>query len=679
MIRRSHRYGLFLTALLACFLFGCSGQAGSRGTPVPVITAFSTGAAAVDPGNPVDLAWTVSGASSLSLDNGIGTVTGRTSLTVSPSRTTTYTLTAANAGGSVTARTTVAVNIKVSLDPPALVVTPGAVQPFTATVQGCSDPGVAWSIAESDGGWITSDGIYIAPAAAGVYHIQATSREDASVRAQAAVTVDVIGVSVLPATSSLATRGSLALTGTVSGASVSSGLTWSLLEPAGGTLVDHGDNTALYTAPDAPGTYHVRAASIQDPERTAIVSFTVRQVTVAVSPVAPTVLTSASQAFTATVSGSSNTGVTWALVEEGGGSITESGVYTAPDVAGTYHLRATSVADPSVSDTVPVTVQRVGVGISPALATLAPGARQQFAASVAGTEDTRVTWQVQEDGGGQIDASGAYTAPASTGTYHVTAYSVADPTRSATATVAVPSRTLTVTLGAGVTGTPSTTGTAVHGQVIAYRYAAQSGYTNLKVRVDGVEVPASGAIIMDGDHTLLVSADVAIVVNAYCTLQTTVTGAVGGPAAGSVVHPQGTLVAYGYALAPGYRNLVVLLDGSPVPASGTITADRDHTLIVSAEQIIQVTLLTKTLTVSLGPGLFGMPSLTYVYEQGTVITFAYGLLPTNHSEGTTLVVSIDGEQLQTGYTLDNGFCTGTLVMDRDHQISVVSYTVSIHI
>jgi hypothetical protein len=43
-------------------------------------------------------------------------------------------------------------------------------------------------------------------------------------------------------------------------------------------------------------------------------------------------------------------------VDDGGGTITTSGVYTAPTVAGTYHVKAVSVADPTKSATATVIV-----------------------------------------------------------------------------------------------------------------------------------------------------------------------------------------------------------------------------------------------------------------------------------------------------------------------------------
>lgn len=67
---------------------------------------------------------------------------------------------------------------------------------------------------------------------------------------------------------------------------------------------------------------------------------------------------------------------------------------------------------------------------------------------------------------------------------------------------------LTVTLGTGVTGTPAA-GVTTHKEMtsVAYSYAEASGYTNLKVQVDGVDAPAQGTLLMDRSHALSASAD----------------------------------------------------------------------------------------------------------------------------------------------------------------------------
>jgi hypothetical protein len=92
----------------------------------------------------------------------------------------------------------------------------------------------------------------------------------------------------------------------------------------------------------------------------------------------------------------------------------------------------------------------VAVTISPASAEVAAGKAFDFAATVTGTDDTRVTWTVQEgDEGGRIVTHGAkaeggtvssmavYIAPHKPGTYHLLASSDADPQRSAQAEITV--------------------------------------------------------------------------------------------------------------------------------------------------------------------------------------------------------------------------------------------------
>ena len=74
----------------------------------PVIHAFSASPATIAPGESSTLSWSVTGASALRIDPGIGEVTG-SSMTVSPGETTEYTLTASNAAGASTAKTTVTV------------------------------------------------------------------------------------------------------------------------------------------------------------------------------------------------------------------------------------------------------------------------------------------------------------------------------------------------------------------------------------------------------------------------------------------------------------------------------------------------------------------------------------------------------------------------------------------
>jgi len=86
---------------------------GSVATPPPPdstvsITSFVASPASITSGSSSTLSWQVSNATGLSIDNGIGAVTG-TSKVVSPTSTTTYTLTATGTGGNVSATAKVTV------------------------------------------------------------------------------------------------------------------------------------------------------------------------------------------------------------------------------------------------------------------------------------------------------------------------------------------------------------------------------------------------------------------------------------------------------------------------------------------------------------------------------------------------------------------------------------------
>ena len=63
-----------------------------------------------------------------------------------------------------------------------------------------------------------------------------------------------------------------------------------------------------------------------------------------------------SRTFTASVSNSAEQSVSWSVVEASGGSITPAGVYTAPTLPGTFHVKAVANADAAASATAPVPV-----------------------------------------------------------------------------------------------------------------------------------------------------------------------------------------------------------------------------------------------------------------------------------------------------------------------------------
>lgn len=110
-------------------------------------------------------------------------------------------------------------------------------------------------------------------------------------------------------------------------------------------------------------------------------------------------------------------------------------------LAGTTTITATEL-ESGVSGTATVNVG-IGVTITPTTSTVGILGTRLFLATVQGSLNQLVTWSVVEGGGGSVLA-GLYTAPLTAGTYHVKATSVADPTKSATATVTVTSGGLLV-------------------------------------------------------------------------------------------------------------------------------------------------------------------------------------------------------------------------------------------
>ena len=163
-------------------------------------------------------------------------------------------------------------------------------------------------------------------------------------------------------------------------------------------------------------------------------------VAISIQPATSTITVGQLQQFSVVGPGG-NAAVTWKVQEApAGGAISAGGTYTAPAEAGTYHVIATSTADATKSATATVTVTPpvVNVTISPPAASLELNGTKQFAANVTGSAELKVTWSVTEStGGGTVSESGLYAGPGAAGIFHVVATSVADPTKSASATVTV--------------------------------------------------------------------------------------------------------------------------------------------------------------------------------------------------------------------------------------------------
>ena len=87
----------------------------NSGGGLPVIVSFAPNPATIDFGQSSSLQWVVQNATTVTIDNSIGTVGLTGSHSISPAATTTYTITATNAVGTVTAKTTLTVITSVQI------------------------------------------------------------------------------------------------------------------------------------------------------------------------------------------------------------------------------------------------------------------------------------------------------------------------------------------------------------------------------------------------------------------------------------------------------------------------------------------------------------------------------------------------------------------------------------
>jgi hypothetical protein len=287
--------------------------------------------------------------------------------------------------------------------------------------------------------------------------------------------VTPITVTVSPATASVQTGQTQAFTATVANDSASKGVTWTL-SGAGcnastcGALsaASSASGTAVtYTAPASvpnPAMVTLTATSVADGSKngtaTIIVTGASAAVSVTLSQTTANVQVGATQAFTATVANdAAGKGVTWSLagaVCTGAACGTVTPTSSASGAAVTYMapasipatptvtLTATSVTDPTKTAATTITITAVVTGqisvtVTPKRGGLTLGQALNLSATVAHDVGTSgVTWTASTGTFSvQSTTAATYVAPASPGSITVTATSIADVTKSASATIGV--------------------------------------------------------------------------------------------------------------------------------------------------------------------------------------------------------------------------------------------------
>lgn len=184
------------------------------------------------------------------------------------------------------------------------------------------------------------------------------------------------------------------------------------------------------------------------------------------------------------VPGQANQIINWST---NGGTITPTGAssatFTAPGVAGTYTVTGRANVNNALFGTCVITVSQVGISIDPLVTTVAPGGTATFTATVTGAANQNVNFTAT---GGTITKSvnvGTYVAGQTTGNFTVTATSVADPTKTATASVTIAN----VGANATVTGRVVRSGTqlGVQGIIVAFYNSNGSEVARVTTIADG--------------------------------------------------------------------------------------------------------------------------------------------------------------------------------------------------
>jgi len=113
---------------------------------VPVIGAFSSSPSTINSGGTQTLMWNVTGANSVSINNGIGQVDVVGTRVISPASSTTYILTATNSSGTTTSSAVTTVNtIAPSTDR-----TPPVIAEFCSTLNSDGSSTLVWNVTGAD-------------------------------------------------------------------------------------------------------------------------------------------------------------------------------------------------------------------------------------------------------------------------------------------------------------------------------------------------------------------------------------------------------------------------------------------------------------------------------------------------------------------------------------------------
>ncbi|MGA2277068.1 MAG: chitobiase/beta-hexosaminidase C-terminal domain-containing protein [Terracidiphilus sp.] len=210
-----------------------------------------------------------------------------------------------------------------------------------------------------------------------VYAAATTTAAPATASATYTISAGNIAVSISPTSASLNASAKQSFTATVTGTtgSQSTSVNWSATCGSFSSATSASGVAVTYTAPAVAGNCTLFATSVADSTKIAqtVVSIAVPgTVNVFITPAVAYMQSGGSKQFTATVTGSSNTAVTWTISCYGISSCPANIMTVNGNTAtvtdknlGTDGVTATSVADPTVSATATVTIIPAGVTYPP--------------------------------------------------------------------------------------------------------------------------------------------------------------------------------------------------------------------------------------------------------------------------------------------------------------------------
>jgi hypothetical protein len=324
--------------------------------------------------------------------------------------------------------------IVITVNPPVPIVTSGRTLTLTAQVTGTTNAAVTWS---ASAGSITPAGAFTAPAATGTVTVTATSVADPSRSASTTVTV----VAPPTATSLVAARSTITVgTGTTVTPTFANGTA-----KIGTTGIGSSDLTATTTSGVAVATGTLVAAATftmtvtNAAGDTATATSIVAVVPAATATLAPSTVSPLYRATNVTVTPTFTNGTAVVGTSQGASNLSAgaiSGAAIAIQATGftaatTYWVRVTNSVGDFVDASATITPQTVVVAtISPANPTVSVSTSTPFFTSVSGGALGTVTWS---SSGGSWSGS-TWTAPATAGSYTITATSNDDATKTATTT-----------------------------------------------------------------------------------------------------------------------------------------------------------------------------------------------------------------------------------------------------